>query len=407
MKKKFLFLVLTILFLAACSEPKKNMEELKNEAEKEKTDDAVHLLKTEKIDEAIEYCFKTSDSVKPFANDVFIQIKEGSNSFFRIEQGEMIECKAEEVVLKDTVLFNNPYNGQEEEIMLEVHGFVLEDGSFYMKENGNSGKFIKYKDGTQEWMEIAIRPAWTTDLVWLYVSLKEPEITETEYILLYNLKEKKVRDVFRDFWPEGFRSAKTIISPESKGVVLNDGQMGEQKKYYYINAISGERVFFNELVKKPLDTVVFQDERILLLTLEQEAGKTEKFRYDLLDKKLYGELEKITPERIEIEDSAAYIQLENDVYTLHVSEKSILLKELDPKKSYRFQASPSGNKIAITERAPIEGVIKQLGIFDIEKESYRIYPQKFSNGQQRELSWVGENCFLIEVWGGYYFFYEF
>lgn len=405
MKKIFLFLILAALFLTACSKPQKNTKEAEKETKTEKADNAIQLLETEKLDGAMEYCFEVADFVKLFADEFFIQSKESGNLFFRIEQGKKIESTAEETVLKDTFLFNNPYHGREEEITLEIHGLVLNNGNFYMTENGNSGKFVKYEDGTQEWQEISVEPAWRSNLVWLNVAMREPDIADTTYYLLYDLNEKKAKDIVRDAFPEGFPSSHMIISPDSQGLILHSGQLKEQPYYYYyyMNAISGEVIFLKDLLEKPQDTIGFKDERTLILTLEREAGRTEKFRYDVLDKKLYGELEKITPERIAIENSAAYVQLENDVYTLHTSERSIPLKELDSKKNYRFQASPSGNKIAITE----EGNINQLCVFDLEKESSITYPQKFSSGQQKELGWAGENGFWIEMWGGNCYFYEF
>ncbi len=83
------------------------MKEVEKATEKDKID-TVQLLETEKIDEAMEYCFKTSDSIKLFADEVFMQTKESGNSFCRIEQGKIIECTTEETVFKDTFLFNNP-----------------------------------------------------------------------------------------------------------------------------------------------------------------------------------------------------------------------------------------------------------------------------------------------------------
>lgn len=417
------------------SEEKKNemsdtdMEEVEKATEGGSADGAVSLLETETLDGASEYCFKVPDSVSLFADDIFIRSGEDEEQYFRIEQGKIVETKMEIQTCQDTISFQNPYSGKEEEINLEIQCLVSEQGDFYRPEGvitggmSESGEFIepeRAKSGwyaaddrygnEPEWLEVTVYPAWRTNLVWLYLPRIKPSAVEAEYYLLYDIKEKKAEDVFQPFLPESFRPTSTRLNPDLRGAVVRDGLIGEEQNFYYIDACSGESIYLNELAERPIDGWVgFKNARTLFFELvrESENAMVEGFRYDLLDKKLYGELEKFTSEKLEVENSEAYVQLENNVYTLHVSGKSFPLKELDPETTYSFQASPSGDKIAITEWGPADGYIKQLCIFDIEKESFTAYPQKFSYGEPENLSWAGEDGFLIEVWGGYYYFYEF
>lgn len=402
MKKGLLLLTFFALFLTACGDSKeKSMVDEKNAA------DTIQLLEEKKLDGAEEYCFEfPKESVSWFSDTVFIQHIGDLNRYMRIAQGEITELKAKEATLKDTVQFTNPYTNRVESLLLEIQGFML-DGNFYMTENGNSGKYVEYGDGTREWVEITVRQAYRKNLVWLYVCPREADITDTEYLLLYDLNKKKAEDVFRTCLPEDFLVSQTLLSSDGKSAILKAGQAGERGTFYYVNAISGETVLVNELVDKPLDSVAFTNERTLTLTLEQEKGKTAKYYYDLLDKMLYEETEKIVSKTSEVENSTAYVQIENGIYTLHTLEKSIQLKELDGEKEYCFQANPSGNKIAVTEKIASGMCIEVIGVLDLESESYVIYPQKFAYGKQRELFWAGDNCFVISVWGGYYYFYEF